>query len=362
MANTIQHKRGTAANWTSADPTLAAGQVGVETDTGKFKLGDGSTAWSALGYFEPAAAVAAWSYGGENYGYAMGGTGSPTSTISNSIQKYSFTSDGNGTVSPITLHTKVSDGAGSQSSESGYFSGSRGSGTSYALSVVNIQKFPFAEDANGTDVGDLVTARGSSAGNSSETNGYVSGGFRQDPTPVSYLNQIEKFPFASDANATSVGTLLTTLNYMSGQSSSEYGYVSAGTGPAAPNSNVIQKFPFAADGNAADVGDLTLGRAYVAGGSSSTHGYVAGGVPLTNIIEKFSFSADANATDVGDLAFVDKELAGASSTTNGYATGGAYTPAGTGNTIHKYSFTSDGNATDIGDLAQRWRFSAGTNN
>ena len=53
MANTIQHKRGTAAEWTAADPTLAAGQVGVETDTSKFKIGNGSDAWSALGYFAP---------------------------------------------------------------------------------------------------------------------------------------------------------------------------------------------------------------------------------------------------------------------------------------------------------------------
>ena len=44
---TIQHKRGTEAEWTAADPTLAAGQVGVETDTGKFKIGNGSAAWSA---------------------------------------------------------------------------------------------------------------------------------------------------------------------------------------------------------------------------------------------------------------------------------------------------------------------------
>ena len=57
MANTIQHKRGTEAEWTAADPTLAAGQVGVETDTGKFKIGNGSAAWSALGYFAPAAAA-----------------------------------------------------------------------------------------------------------------------------------------------------------------------------------------------------------------------------------------------------------------------------------------------------------------
>ena len=54
MANTIQHKRGSSANWTSTDPTLAAGEFGFETDTGKLKVGDGSTAWSALGYFAPA--------------------------------------------------------------------------------------------------------------------------------------------------------------------------------------------------------------------------------------------------------------------------------------------------------------------
>jgi len=57
MPNTIQTKRGPAANWTSTDPTLAAGEFGFETDTGKFKVGNGSDAWSALGYFEPAAAA-----------------------------------------------------------------------------------------------------------------------------------------------------------------------------------------------------------------------------------------------------------------------------------------------------------------
>jgi hypothetical protein len=50
MAGRIQLRRGTAANWTSANPTLASGEVGVETDTGKFKVGNGSTAWTSLGY------------------------------------------------------------------------------------------------------------------------------------------------------------------------------------------------------------------------------------------------------------------------------------------------------------------------
>ena len=57
MANTIQVKRGPAANWTSTNPVLAIAEFVYETDTGKIKVGDGSTAWSALGYFAPAAAV-----------------------------------------------------------------------------------------------------------------------------------------------------------------------------------------------------------------------------------------------------------------------------------------------------------------
>jgi hypothetical protein len=46
----IQIRRGTAAQWTSANPTLAAGEFGYETDTGKAKIGNGSTAWSSLSY------------------------------------------------------------------------------------------------------------------------------------------------------------------------------------------------------------------------------------------------------------------------------------------------------------------------
>lgn len=50
MAVRIQFRRGTAAEWASADPTLAAGELGYEVDTAKFKLGDGSTAWDSLEY------------------------------------------------------------------------------------------------------------------------------------------------------------------------------------------------------------------------------------------------------------------------------------------------------------------------
>lgn len=50
MATKIQIRGGTAAQWTSANPTLSEREMGVETDTRKFKIGDGSTAWTSLGY------------------------------------------------------------------------------------------------------------------------------------------------------------------------------------------------------------------------------------------------------------------------------------------------------------------------
>ena len=46
----IQLRNDTAANWTTHNPVLLAGEVGIELDTKKFKIGDGATAWSALAY------------------------------------------------------------------------------------------------------------------------------------------------------------------------------------------------------------------------------------------------------------------------------------------------------------------------
>ena len=54
MAVQIQSRRDTAANWTANDPTLAAGEIGIETDTAKVKVGDGATAWTALDYIDSA--------------------------------------------------------------------------------------------------------------------------------------------------------------------------------------------------------------------------------------------------------------------------------------------------------------------
>ena len=51
MATRMQQRRGTAAQWTSANPVLNAGEMGWESDTNKFKMGDGTNHWADLDYF-----------------------------------------------------------------------------------------------------------------------------------------------------------------------------------------------------------------------------------------------------------------------------------------------------------------------
>jgi hypothetical protein len=50
MADRIQIRRDTAANWASINPILAQGEMGIETDTLQFKVGNGTAAWNSLAY------------------------------------------------------------------------------------------------------------------------------------------------------------------------------------------------------------------------------------------------------------------------------------------------------------------------
>ena len=51
--STVLMRRGYAAEWTSKDPVLKLAEAGYERDTGKFKIGDGISRWTALSYFSP---------------------------------------------------------------------------------------------------------------------------------------------------------------------------------------------------------------------------------------------------------------------------------------------------------------------
>ena len=54
--DSIKIRRGTAAAWVSANPTLESGEYGLETDTRRIKIGDGITAYTSLAYITRAVA------------------------------------------------------------------------------------------------------------------------------------------------------------------------------------------------------------------------------------------------------------------------------------------------------------------
>ena len=79
MAVRIQNKRDAAATWTTnGTVVLLAGEIGFETDTGKFKIGDGTTIWTSLPY---AAALPGDAYTDEKAQDAVGGMVADTNSI-----------------------------------------------------------------------------------------------------------------------------------------------------------------------------------------------------------------------------------------------------------------------------------------
>jgi|DEB0MinimDraft_10_1074344.scaffolds.fasta_scaffold03578_5 hypothetical protein len=241
-----------------------------------------------------------------------------------------------------------------QGTVSGYTSGGYSPTVSSTLST--IEKFPFSSDTNATSVGDLTQARSRMTGQSSSDNGYTSGGLPA-PTPPFGGSIIEKFPFSSDANAVGVGDLTVDKYDMAGQSSDYNGYVSGGQTPSIINT--IEKFPFNSDTNATDIADLTIARYGGSGQSSTTHGYTSGGYYDRDIIDRFPFSSDANASDVGELTSIKIRASGQSSRTHGYSSGGYFSPTNTAiNVIEKFSFAASSNGADVGDLTTaKWNMS-----
>jgi hypothetical protein len=298
---------------------------------------------------------------GTNFGYTSGGFILP-GTTSNIIDKFPFASDANAT-DVGDLLSAVQRPAGQSSTTHGYTSGGV-SGPSFTTTQSNtIQKFPFTSDGNATDVGDLTVRRTAVAGQASAANGYgYSSGGGAGPPNVKY-NVIDKFPFSADANAADVGNLTIAREFGAGQSSDASGYTSGGY-IRPTDANQIDKFSFATDTNATDVGDLTIARWTSSGQSSKTHGYTSGGWPPATSqaqrrIDKFSFASDGNATDVGDLSADRRGTAGQSSTLSGYSSGrdGGTPPVTT--VIEKFPFSTDANTTDVGDLTVGRGFSAG---
>tara|TARA_R110002153_G_scaffold64818_1_gene173570 strand:+ start:172 stop:1272 length:1101 start_codon:yes stop_codon:yes gene_type:complete len=349
-----QIRRDPAATWTAADITLAAGEMACESDTGKIKVGDGTNKWTKLDY---AATTIPLPWGGASYGFSVGGQtpGTPWTSGSNIIQRYSFASDGDATDYKDLASAGVYTSSVSDTKNNNIYTTSSGTGTgTEKWSVSN------ATTAVSSPVVNLSSKYGgTSAFSTVNGTGYFAGGFT-----VPNSASIDKFATASEGTCTDVGDLL--HNYMARVSGSAYSLEAAyatGSYPGlsgAGGSKQIHKWTFATDGNATDVGDVSYnnGTADGAYGIQSsygpTHGYFTGvsaGITSNKEIHSFSFASEGDTTDGGDLdTHVAMGGGAATSTTHGYTAGG-YGSVGT-TRIQKFSTTgATATGTNVGDLA-----------
>lgn len=223
-------------------------------------------------------------------GYTTGGL-APTET--RVIDKFPFASDGN--ASNIGNLTNFMSGGSTNNTETrGYHGGGWYNGGLVSYSFIN--EISFATDGDATTVGNLSTARYPSTGQSSLTDGYSMNHFIRD-----------KFPFASGGTAVDLGNL-PTLRFGSsaGQSSDTNGYYTTPKNDF--TTSFIDKYPFASDTYDTSVGTLSVNRYLTTGQSSTTYGYISAGISpslpppyISNTVDKFSFASGGNATDVGDV-------------------------------------------------------------
>jgi hypothetical protein len=231
---------------------------------------------------------------------------------------------------------------------SGFYQGSAGS--------TIIDKYPFATQTNATNHGDLPGASGGhAASHGTATHGYVSGG---QPT----TNSVQKYAFASANTRVDAGFDLSGNRMMAaGSNTSTHGFVAAGGQASEVLVNIIDKFAFASSNNAIDVGDVEQQRCRIAGHSSSTDGYFSGGsgpggvAPMYTNIEKYSFASAGNSTKVGDITLGRApDGGGASSSTHGYITGG-YNGVGSSPRIDKFLFSNESTTANVGNLIENVR-------
>ena len=253
----------------------------------------------------------------EQAGYAMGGDALSTPTLPVfqgltyyfGIEKFSFATEAPATAIGSLQFVRITSGQGCASPTHGY----TGGGAIYNMIPVQIERFPFSNERETSIVGGLTYNRSSTADGASLNNGYnVAGLIQFGPSITSTI--IERFQFANEAEGVVVGDVTLGRNLLSALSSPTHLYAAGGVS-ATPvvRYRTIDKMSFTTEGQATFVGDLTANNGSTAATTSATNGYVLGGatsnnppapVVGTNAIDKFPFATDANAADVADLTAV----------------------------------------------------------
>lgn len=248
------------------------------------------------------------------HGYISGGVTPPSTSGVTDVSKLPFATNVNST-SALSLSQGRNVATGASSETHGYTMG--GALTTPPNSVV-IDRFPFATNTPAINIGSLAEVKIGAAGHVSPTTAYISGGRRNPPVPTYFTSTVQSFPFATNVNATAVLNLVSAVTDMAGHSSETHGYAVGGSRSAAPtlaNAALAQKFPFATNVNASSYTVLNTGLTASAAASSMTHGYVAGGVQSPTAAtstsrQKYPFATNALATNLPALGAAREQAAG----------------------------------------------------
>jgi hypothetical protein len=397
MATKIQLRRDTASNWTSENPTLSAGELGFETDTDKVKIGDGSTAWTSLGYLIDSTDDFDGTFNSltgtpttlSGYGItdAFDGAFSSLTGTPTTLSGYGITDAFDGAFSsltgtPTTLSgygiTDAFDGAYSSltgaptnissfTNDSGYITSytvTQGDVTAHqaALSITESQISDLGSylttvalnelsdvSSSSATTGQVLTAQSDGSFAFADQTGSSSGGISFSDVTITATNGQTEF---SDSTVTiQDGVTLVFLNGVRLVETTDFTVSESGNSitlvEAAELGDIVQICTFYTPASEEE------GSSYT-GIQGSNYGYTIGGrsaaSTYVNTIDKFSLTATLNASDVGNLTTIRSLTTGHGSTTNGYSSGGSTGSPTRVSTIDKFSFSTDGDATNIGDL------------
>lgn len=241
----------------------------------------------------------------ELYGYTAGGRGTSWPTLNKNIDKFSFASGTESGSDSGDLTTDTNMLAGTSSPSFCYMAGGSDSGGD----VASIQKFSAASGGNSSAItGVLTSAKRDSIGVTHTTHGYTVGARR------SYLDEIERFSFDSEGDSVGVGVLGTARSTAAGQSSTTDGFVSGGTWHSHTGALTVEKWSFdSGTESAAGHGNLSRATYSCVGQSSQEYGYTSGGYTPSyyeNTIDRFAYSSNSTASDVGSLTTSRGDLSG----------------------------------------------------
>ena len=287
MADIIQIRRDSAADWISADPTLAEGEIGYETDTAFFKVGDGVTEWTALAYMAVSGYSGTSGYSGQS-GYS-GTSGYSGQSGYSGTSGYSGQSGYSGT----SGYSGVSGYSGSGTSGYSGYSGTSGySGVSGAKSTGQIFLSSAGMWPSGTAGCGAVTK---AEYTTNKVNMYYLP-FDKDTDEYAECT----FVAPSDYNG---GTITMAFFWTHPATTTKFDVVWAGQGRAYANSDAIDQ----AMGTAVTVTDTggTTNDVFI---TSATSAITLAGSPAAGQLIQIRVYRDADA--VGDTMAVDAQLLG----------------------------------------------------